>query len=70
MNREHVESSNIESVGYDVESRELEVEFKTGAVYSYSDVPPEVAEGLLNAESVGRYFAAHVKGVYAYERVG
>ena len=38
MKREHVESSNIESIGYDVKTQTLEIEFLNGAIYQYFDV--------------------------------
>ena len=39
MKRQHVESSNIESIGYDERSQTLEIEFLNGGVYQYFDVP-------------------------------
>ena len=68
MDRTAVESSQIKSVGYDEESSTLEVEFKNGSVYEYADVPKDVYEGMMNADSVGRTFNATVKGVYPYTR--
>lgn len=67
MERTEVESTNIKSVGYDVDTKTLEVEFLTGAVYQYRDVPPEKYQELLEAESVGKYFYAQVraKGYFA-----
>jgi len=41
MKRQAVESSNLASVGYDVENEILEVEFKHGRVYQYFDVPKD-----------------------------
>lgn len=61
MKRTPVKSSNIASVGYDSASRTLEVEFKTGQVYSYADVPPSIPLSLMRAKSKGQYFAASVK---------
>jgi hypothetical protein len=51
-----VESSMIHAVGYDKDKRILEIVFNTGRTYQYADVPPEEYEGLLKAESKGRYF--------------
>ena len=68
MDRKPVTSSNIVSVGH--EKMTLEVEFKGGAVYQYSNVPPEVAAELLQADSVGKYLAEHIKGEYEYHKVG
>lgn len=61
MNRVHVTSSNLKSVGYDSESKILEIEFDSGSVYQYLDVPESVHEGLINAESHGKYFDVNIK---------
>lgn len=61
-----VESSMIHAIGYDKDKRILEIVFNTGRTYQYADVPPEEYEGLLNAESKGRYFLAHIRDVYEY----
>ena len=65
-----VESSMIHAVGYDQEKRILEIVFNTGRTYQYADVPPEEYEGLLNAESKGRYFLANIRDVYEYWQAG
>ena len=70
MERVAVESSNILSVGYDEALSVLEVEFKGGSVYQYSGVPKEIAMGLIEAESPGKYFAENIRAEgYAYARV-
>lgn len=69
MKRISVTSSNVVSIGYDPISQILEVEFRDNAIYHYFDVPREIYEGLLDAESVGRFLHRHVKGVYDYSRV-
>jgi hypothetical protein len=70
MNRTTVESSTMRSVGYDPQSRMMEIEFTSGHVYQYSDVPPEVYQGLVDAESQGRYFRQHIRGVFPSQRLG
>ena len=70
MERQFVESSNIMSVGYDPVNMILEVEFKTGAVYQYYEVPQRIYDGLMAADSHGTYLAAYVKkGGYRYAQV-
>ena len=39
MERQYVSSSNIASIGYDPDNQVLEIEFLSGAVYQYYDVP-------------------------------
>jgi hypothetical protein len=70
MNRTPVaNSSNIESVGYDLETQTMEVEFTNGNVYQYFDVPQAVQEELMRAESTGKFLNAQIKGVYRYAKL-
>lgn len=69
MQRDPVSSSNLLSVGYDIDTRTLEVEFKSGSVYQYFDVPESVHVELTGAPSVGQYFAANVRNSYRYAQV-
>ena len=57
-----VESSNIAKVRY--VDGDMEVQFTKGAVYRYKEVPKEVFEDLLKAESVGKFFFAKIKGKF------
>lgn len=59
-----VESSNIAAIGYDPESRTLQVDFKTGKRYQYQNVPPEIFAEFQAADSVGKYFAASIKNEF------
>lgn len=69
MRRQTVSSSNLHSVGYDQETRTLEIEFHGGRIYQYSNVPTQVYEGLMNAGSHGRYFHQRIREVYSYRRI-
>jgi len=64
MDRIPVASSNISSVGYDPTSSILEVEFNSGSIYQYLNVPQTEYEGLMNAGSKGRYINRNIKGRY------
>jgi hypothetical protein len=61
MHRERVESEALRSVGYEPRRRMLEIEFHSGEIYRYFDVPPDVHVGLMRAESIGRYFSEHIR---------
>ena len=69
MNRQSVESSNLASIGYDIENEILEVEFKHGGVYQYFDVPVNVYEELMNADSHGVYFSANIRNDYEFQKM-
>lgn len=61
---EFVESSNINSLGYDDDSQTLAVQFKGGKTYHYAGVPREIYEIVRDAESVGREFAFSIRDHY------
>lgn len=69
MNRVPVQSSDIVSVGYDPATATLEIEFHSGGLYHYYDVPSSEAEALVGASSVGRYFNANIKNHYRHVRL-
>jgi len=65
----NVDSTNVASVGYDEDSSTLQIAFKNGTMYQYFDVPENVFIGLRDADSVGGYLAANIKGTYRYSKV-
>lgn len=69
MDRTPVSSTSLKSVGYDPQTQTLELEFASGSVYQYANVPPEVHQALLEAESLGRYFIDNIEKNYTYQRV-
>ena len=56
-----VKSTNVKAVGYDVETKTLQVEFKSGGIYQYAGVQPEMYAELLEAESIGRFVSQVVR---------
>lgn len=64
-----VESSNINAVGYDMSFGNLVVEYKSGNKYQYKNVPYELYENLLKAESKGRFMNENVKGKFEFDRI-
>jgi KTSC domain len=69
MRRRRVESTTVRSVGYGHGSRVLEIEFQSGVVYQYVDVPARVYEEFWKAESKGRYFNSEIRDAYEFVRV-
>jgi KTSC domain len=69
MHRVLVESSAITAIGYDSDALQLEVEFRSGAVYQYYGVPPEIHAALLRSESKGRYLNAKIRNRFEYSLV-
>ena len=66
--RMSVRSSAIASIGYCADDELLEIEFRSGAVYRYRDVPERTYRDLLRAESVGIFFNRFVKNGFAFTR--
>ena len=64
-----VESSNVATIGYDEETNELHVQFKSGAEYIYSDVPQDVVQEFLDADSKGKFLNERIKGIYSFEKI-
>ncbi|WP_024587366.1 KTSC domain-containing protein [Aliihoeflea sp. 2WW] len=64
MERQPVTSSNLAEVGYDPELETLEVQFRHGGVYQYFNVPAFMNERLMNADSLGLFFNAEIRGHY------
>lgn len=61
IKRQKVKSSHLDEVGYDLESKTLEVLFHNGDIWRYSPVSEEAKNALLNADSVGSYFTKNIK---------
>ena len=60
-------SSNVEAYRYNPGKKVLEVKFVGGRVYSFADVPQDIADGLGTASSPGKYFNAEIKHSYSLE---
>ncbi len=61
MERIGVISSNIDSIGYAENSKLLELEFKSGGVYQYVNVPKGLFVTLMNSSSYGSFFHKWIK---------
>lgn len=55
MEMREVYSSSVDRIGYDAETQELHVVWRRGGKTSvYQDVPPDKAQQVMNAWSVGQ----------------
>lgn len=61
-------SSNVDSCSYQAETGTLHINFVGGGRYTYSSVPQDIYEGLIQDPSPGSYFSQNIKGVYPYAR--
>lgn len=64
-----IKSAVLKSIAYDSRRNILEIEFRSGHIYRYSDVPRSVYEALLAAPSKGRFFDSKIRERYKTKRV-
>jgi len=67
MELKKVKSSNIDSVGY--ENENLYIQYQSGAIYKYKNVPKVIYESLMDSDSKGRYMNSSIKTKFEYERL-
>lgn len=69
---QEVTSSNIKGIGCMQKDNgvvDLVIEFNNGAKYSYSDVPYDTYQGLIDAPSIGKFFNAEIKGTFSEQKL-
>lgn len=69
MNRKRIKSSTLQSIGYDPAEETLELEFTSGDVYQYFNVPDFHYTGLIDAASHGEYFNNFIKDQFLYVNI-
>src|SRR5687768_2279843 len=69
VKRESVNSTNLRSIGYHRGLRVLEIEFHSGSIYRYREVPLNAYAALIRADSKGRHFSRQIRGRYEFKRM-
>ncbi len=64
MQMVRVNSSAIEAVGYDLDTRRMKIQFTSGNTYDFCGVPEHIYSGLMSAFSKGAYYNDHIKDRY------
>lgn len=64
-----VESSNVKSIGYQTDSRNMRVQFKSGGLYQFSGMSPRRYKSFESAPSKGKHFAKKIRGQYPVEHL-
>ncbi len=65
-----VHSTSIKSVGYDAASKTLAIEFQSGKLYYYFEVPADLYKDFRNTPSLGIFFQDHIREQFPYDLVG
>ena len=63
-----VRSNFIERVAYDPVNKTMAIQFRSGEIYRYLDVPAREYQALERANSRGAYFHEHIRDAYRYYR--
>jgi KTSC domain len=67
----YVQSSALEQVSYDEAAHTLCATFRdSGHTYMYQEIPLELYDALIFAESLGGYFNAHIRDHFPFREVG
>jgi hypothetical protein len=71
MKRANVKCPLLESIGYDLQKQELEVQLKAKGkpVWRYKNIPMSVFRAMMWTASKGRYFFSKIEGKYPKELV-
>lgn len=69
VERQRLESIAILSAGYDAAAQELELEFRSGHVYRYENVPASVHDWLLRTRNKGGFVRRMITGRYVERAV-
>lgn len=69
MNWLPLDSTALRSAAYLPAERLLYLEFHSGERYRYFEVPPEIYQELLAAESKGTYFARNIRDHFRYKQL-
>ena len=64
-----VYSSHVSEIGYDPDQQALHVVFKNGKHAVYRDVPPEVADSVTSAPSIGTAINNSIRDQYEFAYV-
>jgi hypothetical protein len=62
-------SKNILRAGHDSATGILRIEFRSGGVYDYTEVPSAEYEALVAAHSPGSYFHSNIRGKFKHTRL-
>jgi hypothetical protein len=70
MKRQYVDSSALQSIGYDAGTQTLELEFRdNGGIWQYFALPPAFYKRFIKATSLGRFFVKKIKGKFTERQV-
>ena len=70
MHRQPVQSTALQSIGYDAKAKILELEFRdNGGVWQYFGFTQSAYKKFIHSASLGNFFVTRIKGKYHEEKV-
>lgn len=69
MELRNVVSSNIAQVGHDPNQNVLIIRFVNGTYYRFDNVPEQVYNNFITAQSVGKYFQSYIRNTYPFKKI-
>ncbi|MBV8093843.1 MAG: KTSC domain-containing protein [Acetobacteraceae bacterium] len=64
-----LDSRVLQTAAYDGQLASLQIQFRSGAVYHYFEVPRQTYQELLQAESKGQYFNSQIRNRFRFARL-
>lgn len=64
-----VESGAITAIGYDPQSKSLDVQFQSGDTHRHEGVTPEQADAFYAAESKGKHYHQNIRGKFTSSKL-
>lgn len=58
-----IKSSSIKAIGYDEETKMMDIVFNSGAIYRYMNIEKQLLFSFLKAPSVGKFYTSFIKGL-------
>lgn len=68
LTHQPVESSSVQTIGYDETTQELHIAFKGSGMYVYQNVSKFLYEGLMQSSSKGKFLHQNIKGRFEHEK--
>lgn len=62
-------SSVISTMSYNAATSTLRIEFVSGMIYDYKNVPQEIFQAIKTSGAKGIYLNKHIKGRYRFEKI-
>jgi len=67
--KQFTDSTQVKTIWYNEEAKEMEVLFMANKRYVYYNVPLDVWQRAITAESIGKFINSEIKGKYEFKLI-